>query len=232
MHGIVLLLLLLSSTHAQGGPPPCEDEEEGCADWAIAGECIKNEAFMAQNCRLSCKLCGRKKHKKKKKKLSLEEENDLLAREWDDAVRVGAIGMLEELKTEFGRCYLGMGSGGMAAVHTFTSQKFTRGVSWLLKECVVDPNFADDYGLTPLHFAAIQGSTELLELLVAAGAQLEVEDEMGRTALDAAEEKGHTAFAKALRAYQTLTGVETITEQIKKKGEQHLAEEKRMYDEL
>ncbi|KAG1666161.1 hypothetical protein FOA52_011573 [Chlamydomonas sp. UWO 241] len=37
-------------------PPPCVDKEAGCADWARAGECDKNGAFMHDACAAACKL--------------------------------------------------------------------------------------------------------------------------------------------------------------------------------
>ncbi|GAB4816143.1 hypothetical protein N2152v2_003189 [Parachlorella kessleri] len=37
---------------------PCLETDTRCGNWAAAGECSKNEAFMSTHCRISCKLCG------------------------------------------------------------------------------------------------------------------------------------------------------------------------------
>mmetsp|Transcript_62643 Transcript_62643/g.70039 ORF Transcript_62643/g.70039 Transcript_62643/m.70039 type:complete len:182 (-) Transcript_62643:102-647(-) len=36
---------------------PCVDENEGCPDWAVGGECSSNQQFMLLDCRKSCKSC-------------------------------------------------------------------------------------------------------------------------------------------------------------------------------
>ncbi|VDO65163.1 unnamed protein product [Onchocerca flexuosa] len=35
----------------------CCDEHEWCRFWALSGECILNQAWMAINCQLSCNTC-------------------------------------------------------------------------------------------------------------------------------------------------------------------------------
>jgi ankyrin repeat protein len=47
--------------------------------------------------------------------------------------------------------------------------------------------------------AAAQGKAEIVQLLLAAGARVDVRDEEGRTALEAAEAKGHQAVVELLR---------------------------------
>lgn len=45
----------------QAATPPnvsCVDSNTLCAEWAKAGECPRNAAFMRANCPLSCDLCG------------------------------------------------------------------------------------------------------------------------------------------------------------------------------
>ncbi|KAI3432297.1 hypothetical protein D9Q98_003857 [Chlorella vulgaris] len=37
--------------------PACNDDSEQCQDWAKAGECTANAAFMREQCRLSCGVC-------------------------------------------------------------------------------------------------------------------------------------------------------------------------------
>ena len=36
----------------------CFDRDANCAQWAAAGECEANEAFMATKCRKACSKCG------------------------------------------------------------------------------------------------------------------------------------------------------------------------------
>lgn len=37
----------------------CDDNLPGCKEWAAAGECSKNMAFMGSECRLSCGKCAK-----------------------------------------------------------------------------------------------------------------------------------------------------------------------------
>ena len=37
--------------------PPCEDKNDGCQDWADAGECLTNSRYMYIYCALSCGIC-------------------------------------------------------------------------------------------------------------------------------------------------------------------------------
>ena len=40
-----------------GAGGSCADDNASCPAWAEAGECTKNEAFMKETCKLSCKVC-------------------------------------------------------------------------------------------------------------------------------------------------------------------------------
>ena len=42
----------------------CTDSNARCPDWAKAGECPRNQAFMRSNCPLSCDLCGEDRFQK------------------------------------------------------------------------------------------------------------------------------------------------------------------------
>ena len=42
----------------------CTDSNARCPDWAKAGECPRNQAFMRSNCPLSCDLCGESRFQK------------------------------------------------------------------------------------------------------------------------------------------------------------------------
>ena len=86
--------------------------------------------------------------------------------------------------------------------------------------------------LSPPTVAAVQGHVEVLDSLVARGANLEAFDENGRTPESIAENKGHHAFLKAIKAYQAVSGFETETDRLKASGARELEAEKRMYDEL
>jgi len=54
---------------------------------------------------------------------------------------------------------------------------------------------------TPLHRAAFAGHKEMVELLIARGADANIRDYRGRTALDLAEQQGHTEIAEMLRKH-------------------------------
>jgi hypothetical protein len=38
--------------------PPCQDVASRCAEWAAAGECVRNTDFMHRRCAYSCGTCG------------------------------------------------------------------------------------------------------------------------------------------------------------------------------
>ncbi|XP_045878460.1 cyclin-dependent kinase 4 inhibitor B [Meles meles] len=64
-----------------------------------------------------------------------------------------------------------------------------------------EPNCADEATLTrPVHDAAREGFLDTLVVLHRAGAQLDVRDAWGRLPVDLAEERGHRAVARYLRA--------------------------------
>ncbi|XP_025844074.2 cyclin-dependent kinase 4 inhibitor B [Vulpes vulpes] len=64
-----------------------------------------------------------------------------------------------------------------------------------------DPNCADPATLTrPVHDAAREGFLDTLVVLHRAGARLDVRDAWGRLPVDLAEERGHGAVARYLRA--------------------------------
>ena len=57
----------------------------------------------------------------------------------------------------------------------------------------------NDYGETALYYAALWGKIQVVEALLNAGADKAVKDKWGKTALDKAQEKNHTAIVKLLR---------------------------------
>jgi len=55
--------------------------------------------------------------------------------------------------------------------------------------------------VTPLHSAVERGQADIVELLVAKGADVTAKDRQGRTALTIAERKGHTEIVELLRKH-------------------------------
>jgi len=51
------------AVHAPPSPPKlCKDEHAGCGQWAEAGECANNPAFMHQTCAGSCGTCAARRN--------------------------------------------------------------------------------------------------------------------------------------------------------------------------
>ena len=64
-----------------------------------------------------------------------------------------------------------------------------------------DLNIKDDnWGATPLHFAARNGHEDVAELLVVKGAAMDIEDDDGRTPLHMVADIGHNGIAELLIA--------------------------------
>ena len=59
-------------------------------------------------------------------------------------------------------------------------------------------NAKDDHDNTPLHRAAIQGRTEIVQWLLFFGANYNEQNKLGETPLDCAQQKGHTEIAQLL----------------------------------
>ena len=75
----------------------------------------------------------------------------------------------------------------------------TEAVRKLLAESeTVDVSYSDDMGWTPLMYAALAGHTEIVALLIKAGANVHSENNRGETALHLAAEKGRTNVTRIL----------------------------------
>ncbi|HCU24566.1 MAG TPA: hypothetical protein DF383_06070, partial [Deltaproteobacteria bacterium] len=62
----------------------------------------------------------------------------------------------------------------------------------LLLQKGADPNVQNESGETPLILAILDSRTDAMELLIKAGAKLELQDRNHKTVLDYAEEKGYS----------------------------------------
>ncbi len=74
-------------------------------------------------------------------------------------------------------------------------------VESILAEKPEQVNARDEYGKTPLHFAARKGQKEVVEFLIANGADVNVKDKFSRTPLFLAIKQGHKDTAELLRGY-------------------------------
>ncbi len=71
-------------------------------------------------------------------------------------------------------------------------------VKTLLEAGGADPNTKDEYGSTPLHWAALKGHLDVVELLLKHGADPNVKDEDGSTPLHDAAWNGHADVVELL----------------------------------
>jgi len=68
----------------------------------------------------------------------------------------------------------------------------------MLLEAGADPNARQERGFVPLHDAAMNGNTALVELLLKHGARADAKTDDGKTARDMATERGHKELAEKL----------------------------------
>ncbi|GBG33410.1 Ankyrin repeat domain-containing protein 27 [Hondaea fermentalgiana] len=82
-------------------------------------------------------------------------------------------------------------SHGFAALHfaCYRSSASTK-VAKRLLEAGADPDILDNHGVSPLHYAAAEGSVALLALLLFYKAKVDIKDDCGCTALDYAAQTG------------------------------------------
>jgi ankyrin repeat protein len=78
--------------------------------------------------------------------------------------------------------WLGLGSWQVNAV----PNNFLASVKYLVEEHGADVNLPDSWGYTPLHYAAVRGGNDLIQYLVAKGANVKAMTVLGQTAADMA----------------------------------------------
>jgi len=196
----------------------CQDEHSDCSSWADLGECDANAGFMMASCKSSCGKCP----------MTEAERAAWLTKSWFKAAENGNLERLAAIKAENGRCIKSLHPVfGQPALHRTAIQGQAAAAKWLIEACRADPDEREpQYEITPLHIAAVSGSVEVQEVLLAHKANPAPADAFERTPLSIAEGKGHTAFTKALEAYLALSGFETHAY-----SEEYL-EEQRLMDEL
>jgi ankyrin repeat protein len=78
--------------------------------------------------------------------------------------------------------YLGLGAFHVNNV----PNNFLNAVSYLVEEQGADVNLPDSWGYTPLHYASVRGGNDLIEYLVAKGADVKAQSRLGQTTADMA----------------------------------------------
>jgi ankyrin repeat protein len=73
-------------------------------------------------------------------------------------------------------------------------------------------NAKSEADATPLHYAASWGGKEIVELLIATGADVNAKNEVGRRPLDGAIARSHPETADLLRKHGGKTGEELKAE--------------------
>jgi ankyrin repeat protein len=76
----------------------------------------------------------------------------------------------------------------------------------MLLKVGVDPNVRERGGYTPLHVSAHNGDIEILRSLLMAGADLDAQNDDGKTPPDMAEAAGHQEAVRLLREWSTHAG--------------------------
>jgi len=100
------------------------------------------------------------------------------------------------------------GSEGRSSLHFIAKQKDTRLLKKILEQDNSNINCVDDYGETPLHFAAALGTSENVSLLLKYGANPNLINTGGETPLDLALENLSLAGTFALSELKKLTTIE------------------------
>ena len=112
-----------------------------------------------------------------------------------------------QLKSLTYMCGLSSDYEGRTTLHSYAKLHSTENLRQLLKSIndLEEINCADDYGNTPLHFAATLGVSESVLLLLNAGADANIKNSYGETALDLAISNEDLVSTDALISLKKVT---------------------------
>ena len=133
----------------------------------------------------------------KKERTPEEEKYAATVKEWHGAAKTGQVATLARLlKAEPWLLHnrserTAEQQLGNTALHWAAAQGQKYAVEWLLQQKGVDVNARNHGGGTPLHSAAAHARGALLSMLLEAGADDSLRDELGETARDAATRRGY-----------------------------------------
>ena len=141
---------------------------------------------------------------------ALRAENEAIAAEearvaalpgqMKEAAKNGNTGLIEEILAE-GVDINVVDEAGYTALYCATMYEKQETVSFLLGHGGATVDCYNNNGVSPLMAAARDGYTEIVKLLLAAGADVGQVDEFGRTADSVAEEKGFPETAAAVKEF-------------------------------
>lgn len=102
------------------------------------------------------------------------------------------------------------------------SERFAEQATSLMLRYGADPNLrSDEEGMTPLHVAANLGRPRLVEMLLKAGADMDVEDGEGKIAVEYAIEEGHFEVVKVMQNFVFEKKFETKRKELIQKEQQN-----------
>ena len=106
--------------------------------------------------------------------------------------------------------YLGIGSWQVMAV----PDNFLNAVKYLVEEHGADVNLRDSWGYTPLHYAAVRGGHDVIEYLVAQGANVTATSVLGQTPADMAR-GGRAGYFERVAFPETVELLQSLGSPIK-----------------
>ncbi len=111
-----------------------------------------------------------------------DRQQDGRQRDDSDIPRAEGSPAVHPIHAAAGGGYLGLGSDVLNNV----PNNFLNAVTYLVEEHGIDVNLPDSWGYTPLHYAAVHGSNDLIEYLVSAGADVAATTVLGQSPVDMA----------------------------------------------